>query len=99
MNLETFKNSLNGSSPPPKLELALEALWYDAKGDWSKAHQMIQSEDDGDGAWVHAYLHRKEGDTSNAHYWYQRARRPFSELTIDDEWESLVASLLSPQSN
>lgn len=95
MNLEAFKNSLRDDRPPPGLKLALEATWYDAKGDWNKAHELLQSQNDGDGAWVHAYLHRKEGDVSNANYWYLRARQPFPEATIDDEWEALVASLLS----
>ncbi|MEJ7708974.1 MAG: hypothetical protein WKF84_03760 [Pyrinomonadaceae bacterium] len=99
MNLEAFKNSLRDESPPSGLKLTLEAMWYDAKGDWEKAHEIVQSQNDGDGAWVHAYLHRKEGDTSNANYWYLRSRRPFSEATIDDEWESLVASLLSHQAD
>lgn len=95
MNFESFKTSLLGDEPPPSLAPALRAMWYEAKGDWHQAHEIVQAENDGDGAWVHAYLHRKEGDASNANYWYRRAEQPFPKLTSEAEWESLVTSLLS----
>ena len=94
MNLKTFKDSLQAHTPPEELSSALKALWYDAKGDWNKAHELAQSEDDRTGAWVHAYLHRKEGDTSNAAYWYRRAGEPIAKSSLETEWEQIVQRLL-----
>ena len=68
----------------------LEALWWDARGDWDRAHAVAQGIETAEGAWVHAYLHRKEGDLSNADYWYRRAGRTRPQGTLDAEWESLV---------
>lgn len=68
----------------------LEALWWDARGDWERAHRVAQGIETAEGAWVHAYLHRKEGDLSNADYWYRRAGRTRPQGTLDAEWESLV---------
>jgi hypothetical protein len=71
------------------------ALWHDATGDWSAAHELAQSVDTADGAWVHAYLHRKEGDLQNAEYWYRRAGKPVATSALDDEWAAMVTLLLS----
>lgn len=77
------------------MSLALQALWWDARGDWEKAHQCAQQRDDQSGMRVHAYLHRKEGDQSNAAYWYRRCCVPPSTATLDQEWEELAAELLA----
>jgi len=94
MDFQTFKDSLANAAPPPGLTPALAALWWDAKGDWDKAHERAQERDDADGAHVHAYLHRKEGDQPNANYWYRRAGATPSVLTLDGEWEELVRRFL-----
>jgi hypothetical protein len=75
----------------------LQALWYDARGDWARAHELAQEVDSRDGAWVHAYLHRKEGDIDNARYWYRRAGRPECAGTLPEEWSTIVAVLLANQ--
>ena len=72
----------------------LLALWWDAKGDWQQAHEVAQDIPGADGAWVHAYLHRKEGDLPNAAYWYRRAGRKVASGDLREEWESMVAELL-----
>jgi hypothetical protein len=94
-DFQTFRESLGGPEPPSGLSLALQALWWDAKGDWDKAHERAQERDDAAGAHVHAYLHRKEGDQSNAEYWYRRARVAPSVLPLDAEWEELVRRFLA----
>lgn len=94
MNLPTFNQSLSASLPPAKASVYLQALWYDAKGDWHKSHELIQDLPDKNAAWIHAYLHRKEGDIWNADYWYRRAARKRPQLTLDEEWEQIVAALL-----
>ena len=73
MTFETFKATLGDPAPPVGLSPVVQALWHEAKGDWNEAHRLAQSQDDADGAWVHAYLHRVEGDLANAGYWYRRA--------------------------
>jgi len=73
---------------------ALLALWWDARGDWAKAHEVAQEIETADGAWVHAYLHRKEGDVGNASYWYRRAGRPVPAGDLRAEWEAIVEALL-----
>ena len=97
MDFQTFKASITASEPQPNLSLALQALWWDAKGDWEKAHECAQARDDAAGAHVHAYLHRKEGDPSNANYWYRRAGVSPSALTLDAEWEELAKGFLAPE--
>ena len=74
---------------------ALLALWWDARGDWSRAHQVAQDVEGRDGAWVHAYLHRKEGNSENAAYWYRQARKSVESGELRKEWESIVTDLLS----
>jgi len=75
--------------------LPLQALWHDAQGDWDKSHAVAQQASNRDGDWVHAYLHRKEGDLGNAGYWYARARRPMPSGTLDSEWAAIVDELLA----
>jgi hypothetical protein len=94
MTLHEFRQSLSHSSPPEKLGPALTGLWWDAKGDWNKAHAAAQEDEGPEGSWVHAYLHRKEGDKANAAYWYQRAGKPAAQGPLDDEREEIVESLL-----
>jgi hypothetical protein len=71
----------------------LAALWRDARGDWDRAHELAQSVETAEGAWVHAYLHRKEGDLANADYWYRRAGRTRPATTLDQEWAEIAAAL------
>lgn len=94
MNASDFHASLAAPVPPASLSPALEALWWDGKGDWDTAHARLQSGTDADSAWVHAYLHRKEGDLSNAGYWYRRAGRPMADGPLATEWEGIVRALL-----
>ena len=93
MNLEEFRQSLTADQPPDDLNLPLAALWWDAKGDWGKAHESAQQDEGPAGAWVHAYLHRKEGDLSNAGYWYHRAGKAQANVSLDQEWAEIVNSL------
>lgn len=95
MDLAAFKSSLQGSQPPQSINPCLAALWFDAKQDWQKAHNIAQDIDDRDGSWVHAYLHRKEGDPGNARYWYNRAGRPMPSYTLEKEWEEVASYFLS----
>jgi hypothetical protein len=95
MERQTFIDSLSGTTPPSGLSLALQALWHDAKGDWDTAHERAQEQEDRTGAWVHAYLHRKEGDETNAAYWYRRAGRPVATCSLEEEWAAIVDALVS----
>jgi len=95
MTLSSFKESLSASEPPQAVSAYLKALWYDAKGEWDKAHKLIQDVEDKDAAWIHAYLHRKEGDIGNADYWYRRAGKGRPTLSLEEEWEELVKSLVT----
>jgi hypothetical protein len=94
MNLETFKASLLERAPPAGIGHALEALWHVANGDWQAAHEIAQGHDDEGSAWVHAYLHRLEGDDENARYWYGKAGRPPCLEPRQQEWEQMVEALL-----
>jgi hypothetical protein len=94
MTLTEFKATLS-SEQPPAVPPALVALWHDAKGHWNAAHTAAQDVDDESGAWVHAYLHRKEGDETNAGYWYRRAGRPHVRGSLGEEWEAIAEALLS----
>jgi hypothetical protein len=94
LDAEAFRKSIEQPRPPAGLSLALQALWWDAKGDWDKAHECAQERDDAAGMRVHAYLHRKEGDASNAAYWYRRCGAAPSTLTLDAEWSDLVRAML-----
>ena len=96
MTLSDFRASTSALAPPPGLGAALAALWWDAKGDWSRAHEAAAADEDGrEAAWAHAYLHRKEGDADNALYWYGRAGHPMPSGALDDEWASIAESLLT----
>jgi len=94
MKFEEFQKSLGASSPPANLSGYLESLWYDAKGDWNKSHEIIQDIEDQRAAWIHAYLHRKEGDIGNADYWYRRAGKSRPDTTLTEEWKNIVEALL-----
>jgi hypothetical protein len=76
------------------LSAALTALWHDARGDWEAAHRVAQDIGTPDGSWIHAYLHRKEGDAGNAAYWYRRAAKAVPSSSLDAEWEAIVTVLL-----
>jgi hypothetical protein len=95
MDLQSFTSSLKAPAPSPGLSRALEALWYQANGAWDKAHRLAQKEDSEDGAWVHAYLHRVEGDSANAAYWYRRAQRPVAKVSEREEWAAIAEALLA----
>ncbi|MBV9962231.1 MAG: hypothetical protein JO072_08295 [Parafilimonas sp.] len=86
--------TIENNQQPPNLPLYLQALWYDAKGDWNKAHGLIDSLDDANSCWVHAYLHRKEGDIHNAEYWYRRANKQKPNVSLQQEWQNLAMELL-----
>jgi hypothetical protein len=94
MTLDDFRKSLATTQPPSEISLALAGLWWDAKGDWTRAHECAQQFETSDGAWVHAYLHRKEGDQSNAEYWYGRAGKRVCHDALDREWLEIVKQLL-----
>jgi len=94
MDLAMFKQSLKQATPPDGLTPALQALWWDAKGDWDTAHGCIDDEPGKDAARVHAYLHRKEGDQGNAGYWYSTAGAAPFKGTLDAEWAELAAARL-----
>jgi hypothetical protein len=95
ISYEAFKASLAEAAPPAGVSPPLAAMWHDAKGDWEAAHRLAQSEETADGAWVHAYLHRVEGDLANAGYWYRRAGRPVCELPLREEWRQVATALLA----
>lgn len=94
MDVETFRDSVTRRVMPDGLSKPLQALWQEKDGQWDTAHRIVQESQGCDAAWVHAYLHRKEGDADNAAYWYRRAERPVSTLASDQEWEEIVRSLL-----
>ncbi len=94
MDITAFKLTIRDNVPPLGLTIQQEALWYDGKGDWEKAHDLVNDLDDKQSAHVHAYLHRKEGDLWNADYWYRRAGRQRPDSTLEEEWEELVTILL-----
>ncbi|HXN66112.1 MAG TPA: hypothetical protein VN926_00490 [Bradyrhizobium sp.] len=89
-----FKASVSGAAPAPGLDAPLAALWWAAKGGWDQAHKIVQDEETTEAAWVHAYLHRVEGDLGNAGYWYRRAAKPVATGSLEAEWEQMVAKLL-----
>jgi len=94
MDLAGFKQSLEQETPPEGLTPALQALWWDAKGDWDKAHGCVDGEPGKEAARIHAYLHRKEGDQSNAGYWYGTAGASFYKGSLAAEWDELAAERL-----
>ncbi|MDP5170852.1 MAG: hypothetical protein NWR72_11450 [Bacteroidia bacterium] len=94
MDFTDFFATLREEHPPARLSPALQSLWHDAQGDWAKAHDLVNDATDADSAWVHAYLHRKEGDLVNATYWYRKADRPEPTTSVVAEWRHIVSSLL-----
>jgi hypothetical protein len=94
MTSDEFRLSSSAAEPPAGLSLALAGLWWDAKGDWNRAHESAQEDAGQEGAWVHAYLHRKEGDQGNAAYWYARAGKPVCRETLEAEWITIAKALL-----
>lgn len=94
MTIEEFNRSLKNSTPPKGLPQLLEALWWDAKGNWDKAHSLADGAPIVNAEWVHAYLHRKEGDQWNAGYWYRRAGRNLPDMSLEEEWNVIVEALL-----
>jgi hypothetical protein len=94
MTLAEFKHSLHAGAAPRGCAPALAALWWARKGDWDKAHKLVMDEDGGDAAWVHAYLHRLEGDAGNAAYWYRQAKKPVGTGALEPEWDAIAGALL-----
>jgi len=94
MDFEGFRNSLSGDLPPTGLDVAVQALWWDAKGDWAKAHGLVDELETEDAMAVHAYLHRKDGEQWNADYWYRRSTRKFFRTDLAKEWAALAQGLL-----
>jgi len=92
---DEFKRSTSKDQPPANLSRPLLALWQDSRGDWTAAHETAQEIEDATGSWIHAYLHRKEGDLGNARYWYQRAGKPECRAPLDEEWEEIAGVLLA----
>ncbi len=90
MDASLFRATTGQPAPPDGLNPILLALWWEAKGDWPRAHEYAQNEATASGAAVHAYLHRVEGDLANARYWYQRAGRGPESGALGDEWAALV---------
>jgi len=83
------------AAPEPTGSPPLRALWFDARGDWNAAHKCVDELSEPDAMWVHAYLHRKEGDLWNAGYWYRRAGRPAATGALEAEWRAIAAALLA----
>ncbi len=98
MTLAEFKRSISATSPLPGLTPALAALWWAAKGDWERAHALVMDESGPDCAWIHAYLHRLEGDLGNARYWYGIAGKPPARGPSGAEWDSIATALLATAS-
>lgn len=94
MDFQTFKQSVNNTTPPPNISVYLLALWYDANNNWDKAHALVDSFNDAAACWIHAYLHRKEGDIENANYWYSKANKKKPDFSLEQEWEIIVKALL-----
>jgi hypothetical protein len=94
VTFDEFKRSTSGDQPPADLSRPLLALWHDARGNWSAAHETAQEIRDATGSWIHAYLHRKEGDLGNAGYWYHEAGKPECRASLDAEWDEIATALL-----
>ncbi|MEO6316754.1 MAG: hypothetical protein ABIU63_01650 [Chitinophagaceae bacterium] len=94
MEYDAFSKSITAAEPPQDLNQYALSLWWDAKGDWQQAHTIIQDMEDINAAWIHAYLHRKEGDTGNAGYWYNRAGKKMPQSTLQEEWKEILQSVL-----
>ena len=95
MTPHAFSATLSHEVPPRALSAPLAALWWANKGEWDKAHRLVMEASGPEAAWVHAYLHRVEGDLGNAGYWYSRAGRPSASISLDAEWDQIVSTLLT----
>jgi hypothetical protein len=95
MTFTEFESTLRNAAAPTGLSAILTALWYDGKDDWEGSHDIAQDIHSQDGSWVHAYLHRKEGDDSNAAYWYNKAGKPFQTVSLKEEWKQMVTEFLA----
>lgn len=95
MNLAAFVASLESTAPPAGVSAPVEALWWDARGEWGRAHELVDELETPEGMAVHAYLHRKEGSEWNADYWYRRAGRSYHRAALEEEWQALAAALLA----
>jgi hypothetical protein len=93
LKMADLKSTLSNAAPQSGLTPPLAALWWAAKGNWDTAHKIVQDESDANSAWVHAYLHRIEGDLSNAGYWYRQARQPIAKDSLENEWERIASAL------
>jgi hypothetical protein len=98
MKLDEFRQSLKAERPPSGLSKVLTALWHAGKGDHDTAHTLIQDDESKDAAWVHAHVHRVEGDEDNARYWYDRAGKPHPRIGVKDEWAEIAGALLGTHS-
>jgi len=94
MTLQEFRATLS-SDRPPAVAPPLTALWHDARGNWEEAHRIVGDVETKDAAWVHAYLHRKEGDPGNAAYWYDRAGQALASDALEAEWTRIATALLT----
>jgi hypothetical protein len=94
MMIADFKSSLSGAAPASGASPPLAALWWAGKGDWARAHAIVQDDEGVDAAWVHAYLHRVEGDLGNAGYWYRQAGKAVATGPVEAEWEQIAAAFL-----
>ncbi len=95
MTHSDFKATLSKARPPAGFAPALAALWWAAKDNWDRAHSIVMNEGGKDCAWVHAYLHRLEGDLGNARYWYGQARQPVATGRLQAEWDAIARALLA----
>lgn len=94
MNFDQFQTSVSAEQPPDGISASLTALWHEARGDWNRAHDLLQDIETAQASWVHAYLHRKEGDESNARYWYDKAGKPFpAGRSLEEEWRDIAEAL------
>jgi hypothetical protein len=91
----SLASSVANAAPPNGLVPTVEALWWAAKGEWDKAHKIVQDDESREAAWVHAYLHRVEGDLPNARYWYSTAGKPVAAGALEAEWQAIAAALLA----
>src|SRR5688500_12446994 len=94
MDFDGFTSSIKQQTIPSSLGPELQSLWYDCLNNWNKAHDIAQDIPDKNGSWIHAYLHRKEGDKWNANYWYQKAGKTMPSYSLEKEWEELVRYFL-----
>ena len=95
MNMTEFISSIEkGSQPINKWSMAIQALWWAKKGNWKKAHDLAQDAGTIEGDWVHAYLHREEGDLQNASYWYDRAGKAVCQTNLSTEWKQMANELI-----